>query len=133
MTALDIQSARVLLLDNRMKVKRIVTNLATADVAKVRQFYAEVLGLEVVMDQGWIVTLAAPGKMAPQITIASEGGSGTAVPDISVEVDDLDEALRRVHAFGLVVEYGPTSEPWQVRRFYVRDPLGRLVNILVHE
>jgi catechol 2,3-dioxygenase-like lactoylglutathione lyase family enzyme len=71
--------------------------------------------------------------MAPQITIASEGGSGTAVPDISVEVDDLDEALRRVRAFGLTVEYGPVSEPWQVRRFYVRDPLGRLINILMHE
>jgi hypothetical protein len=32
------------------------------------------------MDQGWIVTLAAPTKMAPQITIAIDGGSGTAVP-----------------------------------------------------
>jgi hypothetical protein len=31
------------------------------------------------------------------------------------------------------LEYGPVREPWQVRRFYVRDPLGRLVNILVHE
>lgn len=116
-----------------MKVKRIVTNLAAADLSKVKQFYAEILGLEVVMDQGWIVTLAAPTKMAPQITIASEGGSGTAAPDLSVEVDDLEEALRRVRAAGLVVEYGPASEPWHVRRFYVRDPLGRLVNILVHQ
>ena len=41
--------------------------------------------------------------------------------------------LHRVSAFGLAVEYGPTSEPWQVRRFYIRDPLGRLVNMLVHE
>ena len=116
-----------------MQVKRIVANFAATDVAKAKQFYAEVLGLEVVMDQGWIVTLAASTTMTPQITIASEGGSGTPVPDISVEVDDLDEALRRVRAFRLVVEYGPGSEPWQVRRFYVRDPLGRLVNILVHE
>jgi catechol 2,3-dioxygenase-like lactoylglutathione lyase family enzyme len=116
-----------------MQVKRIVANFAATDVAKAKQFYAEVLGLEVVMDQGWIVTLAASTTMTPQITIASEGGSGTPVPDISVEVDDLDEALRRVRAFGLVVEYGPVSEPWQVRRFYVHDPLGRLVNILVHE
>jgi hypothetical protein len=68
------------------------------------------------MDQGWIVTLAAPTKMAPQISIASEGGSETAVPDLSVEVDDLDEALRRVRAFGAAVEYGPTSEPWLALR-----------------
>lgn len=116
-----------------MKVKRIVTDLAAADISKARQFYAEILGLEVVMDQGWIVTLAAASQMAPQISIASEGGSGTEVPDLSVEVDDLDEALRRVHAAGLVVEYGPATEPWRMRRFYVRDPLGRLVNVLAHE
>ena len=113
-----------------MKVKRIVPNLAATDVSKAKQFYAEVLGLEVVMDQGWIVTFAAHSKMDPQISIASEGGSGTAVPDLSVEVDDLEEALRRVRAAGFV---GPTSAPWHVRRFYVRDPLSRLVNILVHE
>lgn len=116
-----------------MKVKRIVTNLAAADISKAKQFYAEILGLEVVMDQGWIVTLAASGQMAPQISIASEGGSGTEVPDLSVEVDDLDEALRRVRAAGITVEYGPANEPWRVRRFYVRDPLGRLVNVLTHE
>jgi catechol 2,3-dioxygenase-like lactoylglutathione lyase family enzyme len=116
-----------------MRVKRIVANLAAADVSKAKQFYAEILGLEVVMDQGWIVTFAAASKMEPQISVAREGGSGTAVPDLSVEVDDLEEALRRVRSAGFVVEYGPTSEPWHVRRFYVRDPFGRLVNILVHE
>lgn len=31
------------------------------------------------------------------------------------------------------IEYGPTSEPWGVRRFFVRNPFGKLVNILVHE
>ncbi|REM04562.1 glyoxalase, partial [Mycobacterium tuberculosis] len=32
----------------------------------------------------------------------------------------------------LPIAYGPASEPWGVRRFYLRDPLGRLVNILQH-
>ena len=62
----------------------------------------------------------------------NRGGSGTPVPDISIEVDDLDEVERRVREEGLVIEYGPTTEPWGVRRFYVRDPLGRLVDILTH-
>ena len=94
-----------------MKVKRIVTNIAAADVTKARQFYVDVLGLNVVMDHGWIITFGSPEQMAPQISIASEGGSDTAVPDISIEVDDLQEALRRVHAAGVHVEYGPTREP----------------------
>ena len=84
------------------------------------------------MDHGWIVTFASPAQMAPQVSVATEGGSGTPVPDISIEVDDLDEVERRVREAGLVIEYGPTNEPWGVRRFYVRDPLGRLINILRH-
>ena len=117
---------------SNMIVKRITTNIATSDVSKARRFYADILGLEVAMDLGWIITFASPAQMAPQLSVATEGGSGTPVPDISIEVDDLDEVEGRVRSEGLVIEYGPTTEPWGVRRFYVRDPLGRLVNILTH-
>jgi len=76
---------------------------------------------------------AGGGSAAPQISIASEGGSGTPVPDLSIEVDNLDDVHRRVIAKGMPIEYGPTREPWGVRRFYVRDPFGRLLNILAHD
>ena len=115
-----------------MIIKRIVPNIASNDVAKARSFYGDILGLDVVMDHGWIVTYAAPTAMAPQISVASQGGSGSAVPDLSIEVDDLNEALKRIKAAGLLPEYGPADEPWGVRRFFVRDPFGRLVNILAH-
>jgi catechol 2,3-dioxygenase-like lactoylglutathione lyase family enzyme len=119
--------------EKAMAVKRIVTNIASAQVNAARSFYGDVLGLEVVMDLGWILTFAAQdARAAPQISIASEGGSGTPVPDMSIEVDDLDEVYQRAVAAGVPIEYGPTQEPWGVRRFYVRDPFGRLVNILAH-
>ncbi len=70
--------------------------------------------------------------MSVQVSVASEGGGGTPVPDLSIEVDDVDEAHRRMVAAGFAIEYGPVDEPWAVRRFYVRDPYGRLVNILMH-
>jgi hypothetical protein len=35
-------------------------------------------------------------------------------------------------AAGFPAEYGPVDEPWGVRCFYVRDPCGKLVNILSH-
>jgi catechol 2,3-dioxygenase-like lactoylglutathione lyase family enzyme len=54
------------------------------------------------------------------------------VPDLSIEVDNLDEMHARMLEAGIAIEYGPASEPWGVRRFYVRDPFGRLVNILTH-
>ncbi|MDL5600406.1 VOC family protein [Bacillus subtilis] len=116
-----------------MNVKRIVANIATADPSAVDAFYRDLLDLELVMDHGWIRTYAGPERMTVQVSFASEGGSGAPVPDLSIEVDDLDEALRRVHASQVPVEYGPVQEPWGVRRFHVRDPLGRLVNILQHE
>jgi catechol 2,3-dioxygenase-like lactoylglutathione lyase family enzyme len=116
-----------------MQVKRIVPNIIAPQPSTARTFYGDILGLELVMDHGWIVTFAAEGASSrPQISIASEGGSGTPVPDVSIEVDDLDEVLRRVAAAGLPIEYGPMHEPWGVRRFYMRDPFGRLVNILTH-
>ena len=42
-----------------MGVKRIVTNIAASQVDVAQSFYGDVLGLERVMDLGWIVTFAA--------------------------------------------------------------------------
>ncbi len=116
-----------------MAVKRIVANIVSPRADAAKGFYGDILGMAVAMDLGWILTFAAPdGGAPPQISVASEGGSGTPVPDLSIEVDDLEEVHRRVVAAGLPIEYGPASEPWGVTRFYVRDPFGRLVNILAH-
>lgn len=115
-----------------MKVRRIVANIATADVAAARTFYGDVLGLDVRMDMGWIVTYGSAETMSVQLSVMSQGGSDTPVPDLSIEVDDVDEALRRVRAAGFAVVYGPADEPWGVRRFFTRDPFGKLVNILAH-
>jgi uncharacterized glyoxalase superfamily protein PhnB len=84
------------------------------------------------MDHGWIVTYGNTELAGVQISIASQGGSETQTPDLSIEVDDVDEAFQRLHAAGFPVLYGPVDEPWGVRRFYVRDPFGKTVNILSH-
>ena len=115
-----------------MKVKRIVANVAASDLAAAKRFYGDVLGLDVLMDMGWIATYGSRERALVQISFMTEGGSGTAVPDLSIEVDDLDTALARVRRAKLRIEYGPAQEPWGVRRFFVRDPFGKLVNILTH-
>ena len=116
-----------------MKVKRVVANIQASNPSDVDDFYQGILGLEIAMDHGWIRTYAGPDQMTVQISFASQGGSDTLAPDLSIEVDDLDEALRRVKEAKIPLEYGPAHEPWGVRRFYVRDPLGKLINILQHE
>jgi catechol 2,3-dioxygenase-like lactoylglutathione lyase family enzyme len=115
-----------------MTVRRIVANIATKDIAAAKRFYRDVLGLDILMDQGWIATYGSEERMQGQVSFMAEGGSGTPVTDISIEVDDVDATLAEMKKAGFAVEYGPADEPWGVRRFYVRDPFGRLVNVLSH-
>ena len=115
-----------------MKVKRIVANIDVRDPSHAKRFYGDILGLDLLMDLGWVQTYGASVKMNVQVSFASQGGSDTPVPDLSIEVDDLGKALERFVDAGFAIEYGPVEEPWGVRRFYVRDPFGRLVNVLAH-
>ena len=115
-----------------MKVKRIVANIKTIDLDKATLFYRDILGLELVMDVGWIRTYAGSSAMPNQLSFASRGGSDSEVADLSIEVDDLEAALDRFKEANIPLEYGPVTEPWGVRRFYVRDPFDRLINILEH-
>jgi hypothetical protein len=59
-----------------MKVKRIVANIATDNVAAAAAFYRDLLGLELLMDHGWLATYGSAESMRVQVGIASEGGSG---------------------------------------------------------
>lgn len=115
-----------------LKVQRIVANVGAVDPVLAEKFYADILGLDLLMDMTWIRTYGSKTKMSVQVSFMSEGGSGTPVPELSVEVDDLDVAFRKFKKGGFEIEYGPVVEPWGVRRFFVRDPFGRLVNVLTH-
>jgi predicted enzyme related to lactoylglutathione lyase len=115
-----------------MNVRRIVANVAAGAVPDVRAFYTELFGLDVLMDLGWIVTLGSDQTARTQLSILSEGGSGAPVPDLSIEVDDVDAVYDRATKMGCDVVYKLGDEPWGVRRFFVADPTGKLINILAH-
>ena len=86
-----------------MRINRVVANIETSDVDRADTFYHDVLGLERVMDHGWIRTYGSNSKMTVQVSFASEGGSGTPVPVLSIEVDDIETALRRVKKAGIPI------------------------------
>ena len=115
-----------------MTVQRVVPDLLAADPAGSTQFYAEVLGLEPAMDLGWIVTFAAPGNPSAQISVLSEDATASVVPDASIEVDDVDAAHAAAQRLGCEIVPPLTDEPWGVRRFFVCDPPGNVLNILSH-
>jgi catechol 2,3-dioxygenase-like lactoylglutathione lyase family enzyme len=115
-----------------MAVKRIVPDFPADDPGASHEFYVEVLGLEVAMDLGWIVTFAAPGNSAVQISVMRRGAHASVQPDASIEVDDVDAVHATALRLGYEVVYPLTDEPWGVRRFFVRDPNGRVLNVLSH-
>jgi predicted enzyme related to lactoylglutathione lyase len=118
-----------------MPASRIVPNLHAADPTAADAFCADVLGLEKVMDQGWVVTYAAPGpdRAAVQLTFITQDATAPVNADVSVEVDDVDAAYAKAQENGYEVVHPLTDEPWGVRRFFVREPAsGAVVNVLTH-
>lgn len=115
-----------------MQVTRIIPNLHARDPAALAAFYGQIFGLRVEADMGWIAFLTGEAERPVRLQLAAEGGSGTELPAISIGVDDLDTALARLRDAGHTPVYGPVTEPWGVRRFYLRDPEGNLVNVVMH-
>lgn len=84
------------------------------------------------MNLGWVVTLVSPTNPTAQITLMSRDASADLSPDLSVEVDDVDAVHAAVAASGAEIVHSLRDEEWGVRRFFVRDPNGKIVNILSH-
>ena len=115
-----------------MGVLSIVPNLPTDDPAALALFYQRAFGLDVVHDMGWIAFLGGPPQPRAQLQVATQGGSDTPLPQVSISVDDLDAVLQRLRDLGNLPVYGPVTEPWGLRRFFLRDPDDNLVNVLEH-
>ena len=84
------------------------------------------------MDQGWIMTLADPEAGGQQLSLMTHDATAPVVPAVSVEVDDVDAAYQAALSRGAEIVHPLTDEPWGVRRFFVRDPAGHVVNVLAH-
>lgn len=115
-----------------MAVTRIVPDLKSRSLPEATAFYVDVLGLEVVMDHGWIVTLADPQRPEVQLSLMTHDATAADVPGASIEVDDVDAAYQVALSRGAEIVHQLTDEPWGVRRFFARDPDGNVVNVLGH-
>ena len=115
-----------------MTVYRVVPDLTGSSTAAATAFYRAVVGLEPVMDLGWIVTLADPADPRIQLSLMTHDATAPVAPDVSIEVDDVDACHAAAVLAGAVIVHPLTDEPWGVRRFFVRDPNGHVINILSH-
>lgn len=114
-----------------MTIRRVVPNLPCRDVETTRNFYVTLLGFEVVMDMGWIVTVASPNNATAQISLSQGEAQVTGDdPYLTIEVGDVDDVHTAAVAAGQDLVLTLRNEPWGVRRFFTRDPDGRVINVM---
>jgi catechol 2,3-dioxygenase-like lactoylglutathione lyase family enzyme len=111
-------------------VSRAVPNIKSDRPAETRDFFVDLLGFEVAMDIGWVVTVTSPTDPAVQVNIISN--EDMAAPGISVGVDDVDAVHAKAVELGFEIVYSLRDEDWGVRRFMLREPSGTVVNVVSH-
>jgi uncharacterized glyoxalase superfamily protein PhnB len=115
-----------------MSIRRAMPDIRSEAMEESRDFYG-LLGFEEVMNHGWVMTLASPSNPTAQVTFMSQDKSAPVVPDMSVEVDDVDAVHAAMRESGAEIVHPLQDEEWGVRRFFVRDPNGKVVNVLSHQ
>lgn len=114
-------------------IRRIIPYADGDDLAVSRDFYVEVFGLEVAMEDP-VLALRSPTNPAAQVIIPPPGMENPP-PRFGIDVGEpaaVDAAHAEAVRRGLRVVYPLTDEPWGVRRFFVEDPGGTVINVLAH-
>lgn len=116
-----------------MRVTGVTTNLPVADIDAARSFYTDYLGLAVEeMNHGWVARYRTPdGRASVQLVTRDATSPQDSLMSVHVG-DDIDEAYAEAQRRGYEIVHPLTDEPWGIRRFFVRDPDGNVLNIASH-
>jgi len=103
------------------------------DLDASRAFYTDVLGFEVAMEDP-VLGLTSPAHRSAQVLVPPAGFDDPQ-PRFGVDLGE-PEAVDAAHTAavqrGLRIVYALRDEPWGVRRFFVEDPGGTIINVLAH-
>ncbi|WP_022882904.1 VOC family protein [Gryllotalpicola ginsengisoli] len=116
-----------------MHTTGITANMPVVDLAASREFYSGFLGLSVAeMDLGWVVRLTSPDGRAV-VQLVTRDATSPVDSALSAHVGGgVEEAYEDAQRRGFEIVHPLTTEPWGVRRFFVRDPGGNVVNVVSH-
>ena len=115
-----------------MRAKRITANLRVADVDAAKSFYANYLGLSIEeFNMGWVARYTSPDTGA-NVQLVTRDATASEDLVISVATDDIEAAYEEAQKLGYEIAKPITTEPWGVRRFFVRAPDGNVINIVNH-
>ncbi len=112
-----------------MRVSRITPNLGVTEVGPAREFFTEFLGLEHEdMGLDWVTRFVVPGT-GEHVQVVTHDASAPEDSSMTIRVDDVDAAYSKALERGYEIVHPLVTEPWGVRRFFVRAPGGPVLNI----
>ena len=115
-----------------MRVVRVIADLRVDDLDAARDFYGGFLGLtEQEFNLGWVARSTSP-ETGAMVQVLTHDAAAPADPVITVQTPDIDSAYDEAQRLGLEIVYPLTTEPWGVRRFFVRAPDGNVINVVRH-
>lgn len=118
--------------EDHVRVIRVIADLRVPDIEAAKNFYTDYLGLGAEeFNMGWVARYAAPDGAAI-VQLVTRDATAPEDPVISVQVDDVEGAYEDARKLGYEIVHPLTTEPWGVRRFFVRAPDGNVINIARH-
>ncbi len=117
-------------------MKLFATTLFIADLARTKEFYSKAFEKSPVYEDAnsvvfqfgeslinLLVETEATGLISPAKVAAQESGSRA---QMTVQVEDVDAHVARLHSLGIDLVNGPMDRPWGIRTALISDPDGHL-------
>ena len=115
-----------------MSIQRAVPLITVSDLNATIEAYRRITGMEMIMNHGWIATLSPPGNRSVQISLITSDPTASVNSSVSIEVDHLDGAHKIARENGWEIVHDLAVEEWGVRRFFLQDADGNIINVLSH-
>ncbi|SDO25488.1 hypothetical protein SAMN04515671_0320 [Nakamurella panacisegetis] len=115
-----------------MDSTRVTANLPVTDIEAAKSFYTDFLGFRTEeFNMGWVARFTAPDGVT-SVQLVTHDATAPEDSVMSVHTDDVDGAYAEAQRRGLQIVHPLTTETWGVRRFFVRDPCGNVINVVGH-
>ena len=114
-----------------MAVRRIKPNILSDRFEESRTCSNDVIGLDGGDGLDWILFFGTDQREV-QLSVMKLDVKAHVHPHVSIEVDDVDDVHAPAVRAGAEIVYPLTDEEWGLRRFFVRDPNGAVINVTQH-
>ena len=112
--------------------------ISCSDLDTARDFYRELLGLDVVFESGWYTLLRSPTDATVQLgfvlqghhTVPPELGSTASGVLVSAVVPDVDVVYSRALEMGAQIVWPLRDEEFGQRHFMAADPTGLVIDVI---